>query len=207
MGIVIKNNPIGVDKVITKLQEYMYTELINNGWTNYECYHRAYRNIKTVGSGNYVPETYTASSVNTGQYEEVLLNDRNNSTSFFTVGNNTTSNNGLFTTDISVIFQINTENLYSNVTHRADEEAKNDVVVSIKESGFGKYITSIVTQVEDVYNEFDYTNLETDDMHPYFVFRVNMTVPVDYKCDYYCTYPIENEVLGGFNYVLDFLLA
>ena len=209
MGIVIKNNPIGIDKVITNLQEGMYTALIENGWTNYDCYHRAYKNVKNVGSGDYIPEVYTADSVQSGQYEEVLLNDRVNSTSFFIAGNNTPYDNssGLFKNDISIIFQINSENLYSNVTHRADEEAKNDVIAAIKEAGYGKYITGIVTHVPDVYNEFDTSKLETDDMHPYFVFRVNLNVNVDYNCNYYCTYPIINDLSGGFEYILDFLMA
>ena len=195
MGIVIKNNPIGIDAEISRLNESIYTDLINDAqWTNYDAYHRAYKNPKSAG-GEYIPEAYTANN----NYEEVLLNDKENSTSFFITGSSLNYASGIYTAPVSLIFQVNTNNLYINTSHRADEESRNDVIKAVNDAGYSKYLLSIDTEVPNVYAEFSKENIDFTDMSPYHVFRLNFEIPVSYDCYYACKYG------GGFEYVLDFV--
>jgi len=194
MGYVVKNSPIGVDIVINDIIESMYEGLTDAGWQNYEAYHRAYKNPKRDGE-KFIPEAYTKSN----EYEEVLLNDELYSSSFFITGSNTTSEQGNYSVPLSVIFQVNLNELYKNVEHRADEEARNDAIVSIKNGPIGNKITSIVTDLPKVYEEFDTLGMNFNDMEPFHVFRVNMEVLVDYSCDYFCTHGDG----GGFDYIFD----
>tara|TARA_R110000764_G_scaffold72464_4_gene148646 strand:+ start:3401 stop:4012 length:612 start_codon:yes stop_codon:yes gene_type:complete len=196
MGYVTKVNPIGVDIVINNIIESMYEGLESAGWTNYEAYHRCYKN-PVDGEGQYIPEAYTAESVNQHDYREVLMDDNKRSSSFFITGDSTSYDNGLFKVPISIIFQLNSQELYDQLVSRADEEARNDAIVSIREGAYGSSITSIDTSIPVVYSEFKTENIAFTDMSPLHVFRVNLSVDVDYSCDYYCTYPVGD---GGFDY-------
>jgi hypothetical protein len=201
MGYVTKNQPIGSDIVINEIIKTMYESLIDSGWTGYEAYHRVYKNPK-AGGNLYTPEAYTEQSENSnGDYQEVLLDDNQNSTSFFVTGDTTTYTNGIYKLPISVIFQVNLKELYGDIEHLPDEEARNDAIVAIRKSVNGRSnITSVVTHVPNVYNEFDTSQSRLDDMFPFHVFRINMEVPVNYNCCYKCTYGES----GGFQYVLNF---
>tara|TARA_R110002126_G_scaffold57442_1_gene152194 strand:+ start:5614 stop:6225 length:612 start_codon:yes stop_codon:yes gene_type:complete len=198
MGYVTKNNPIGIDIVINDIIESMYDNLISAGWSNYEAYHRCYKNPKN-NDGLFIPEAYTSKYDGGNEYEEVLLNDKFSSTSFFLTGSTTEYSDGNYKVPLSIIFQLNSVELYPKLGHRADEEARNDAIVSIRNSPEGKNIKSIVTDVNNVYSEFDTEGINFSDMSPFHVFRVNLEVLVDYSCDYYCTYPVG----GGFGYVND----
>jgi hypothetical protein len=198
MGYVTKTNPVGVDSVINQIVESMYENLINYGWTNYEAYHRAYKNPKRDGE-KYVPEVYSKQSVQTNEYTEVLLDDDKFSTSFFITGNNTNNSNGNYTVPISVIFQVNSQQLYPDLEYRADEECRNDAIVALKDGVYGNKITSVITDIPRVYEEFDILGMTFNDMQPFHVFRVNMDVPVNYDCNYRCKYGEP----GGFDYELD----
>jgi hypothetical protein len=193
MGYITKNNPIGVDVVINNIIESMYLDLVKYGWTGYEAYHRVFKNPKDNGD-LFVPEAFTGFQDGDNDYSEVLLDDTRTGTSFFLTGSSTTYTNGNHLVPLSIIFQLNSVELYPNLGHRADEEARNDVVVALQNAGYRD--VEIVTEIANVYNEFDTSNIAFDDMNPYHVFRINLNATVDYSCNYYCTYPDR----GGFQY-------
>tara|TARA_R110002020_G_scaffold40164_5_gene118929 strand:+ start:6574 stop:7185 length:612 start_codon:yes stop_codon:yes gene_type:complete len=202
MGIVVKKQPIGVDIPISKINERLYTLLIQNAqWANYDAYHRAYANETRKGI---VPEAYTEQSVNTKEYHEVLMNDNVNSTSFFMLNDVNTNDGDLFDNSISIYFQLNTRELYQDVEHRADEEARNDVIVSLKKIPQVKSIDNVVLGLSNVYAGFRQDNLTWDDMQPYHVFRIDITVEAMYDCDWICGFTPES--VGGFDFLLDGLM-
>lgn len=200
MGYVTKNNPIGVDIVINDLVESIYDDLTSFGWTNYEAYHRVYKNPVSA-TGEFIPEAYTGESINQHDYKEVLMDDTYRSTSFVLTGDNTTFENGLYSIPLSIIFQVNCQELYDQLTHRADEEARNDAIVAVQRALPSSRLESIVTSIPVVYSEFKTDNITFTDMTPYHVFRVNTSVLVDYSCDYFCTYLSDEDT--GFNYRFD----
>jgi hypothetical protein len=195
MGYVSKINPIGIDIVINNIIESMYGELINAGWTDYNAYHRVYKNVKD-DTGTFVPEAYTSNSRDQHDYQEVLMNDNNKkNTSFFLTGDSTEHENGNFKVPLSIIFQLNSQELYKTLVSRADEESRNDAMVAIQNSIVNNKITSMVTSIPVVYAEFNTDNVIFTDMSPMHVFRINLDVIVNYDCDYYCTH---KEGTGGY---------
>ena len=188
MGFILKTTPIGVDIAINDIIESMYPELIKAGWTNYEAYHRAYKN-PIDQTGTFVPEVYTAKSVRSNEYKEVLMDDKKVNTSFFITGDSTEQENGNFKVPISIIFQLNSKKLYPNFTTRADEEARNDAMVAVQNSVNSGIIVNMVTSIPVVYAEFNTDKIVFTDMSPMHVFRINLEVLVDYSCGYRCTFP------------------
>lgn len=198
MGYVTKEHPIGVDCIINSLNESIYESLKESGWENYDAYHRCYKT--PINSSEYIPEAFTeVSNKRNGEYQDVLMQTGLN-TSFFITGNTTTPISGLYMMPISIIFQVNCEELYFNVvSHRADEEARNDAIVAVQNSSFGNDITAIHQDINQVYAEFSKESIKFDDMNPYHVFRIDLNVSVDYCSSHKNKYPnTENQ---GFNYV------
>ena len=111
MAIVSKTVPKGVDSVIEAIQQYLYPNLIGEGWTNYECYPRANKNVKT---DSLIPEV----SEDQKNYVEVLMNDKFQATSFFLVDDNVPFDNEerLFVQNVSLIFQVNLVDLFPSIT-------------------------------------------------------------------------------------------
>ena len=125
--LYLKNNPVGIDKTINDINETVYNSL---GWTpenniSYNAYSRALKNPR---NGGIVPEVYKVEDVTTGipfgEYSEVLYDDNVNASSFFYVDDNVSAvdNGRLFTTTISMVFQLDLSVVANNILHRGDEE-------------------------------------------------------------------------------------
>tara|TARA_R110000765_G_scaffold67450_2_gene130283 strand:+ start:772 stop:1380 length:609 start_codon:yes stop_codon:yes gene_type:complete len=198
MGLVTKIKPIGVDLKINSINKSLYSHLINESkWINYEAYHRVYANETEKGI---VPEAYTEQSIDSNDYKEVFLND-NFSSSFFTLDDNIDLRDRNSSQNISIYFQLNVKELYPNVTHRADEEARNDVIVALKKNPHVNKVLGVVKGMRNVYEGFDTSQIKWTDMNPFHVFRVDITTNVNYSCDWFCAY---GDTFGGFEYTMDF---
>ncbi len=205
MGIVVMSNAIGIDQSISKIQERLYGWLTTTGgWdaSQYQSYHRAYKNNSRNGV---IPEAFTEKSTAQNEYQEVLLNDNLDSNSFFIVGDDIPTNEGMHIVPLSVIYQINLDSVYGTESFRVDEPARNDVIVGLQQCPLvGELgIKSVVTGVENVYREFNTEKLELDNMHPFHVFRIDMEITVDYNCGYIACLK-ESTGQTGFSYILDF---
>lgn len=177
MATVLKTDPKGIDFIVDSLQRKTFAQLTGSdiGWTEYESYHRAYKN---PSEGSTIPEIYTSN----GNYLEVLFDDTFNATSFFlTEDTRTKLDHEVYEQDISMIFQARLDLLYPNITHRADEEMHADIVTAINSAGFQKEITDITTGVTNVYSELSLTGdlsslVSLDDMSFFHVVKVNLTI-------------------------------
>jgi len=166
MSVVRKTSPVGVDLRIDKLQNYLYNKL---SWTDYESYHRAYKNQK---EDSLIPEVYTSN----GNYEEVYFNDNYSATSFFLVDDFRTVEDGDSpTVTVSLVYQVKLDSIYST-THRADEELINDITNWIMLSDKGFELTGVVTGVRNVYSELNLEMPKNTDMSNFFVCRFDMSV-------------------------------
>lgn len=191
--VVLKNQPIGIDEPINGINKYLHDYLVNkSGWINYNSYHRADKNDSKNG---FIPEVYTEKN----EYEEVFLNDKVNS-SFFLKPDTMSLAGNEKTIELSIFFQVNTTQLYEGVTHRADEEARNDVIVALKKNPRVKDILDINTDINNVYAGFRTDHIKWDDMAPFHVFRVDFTTNVNYRCDWKCQFV---DTTGGFDIIFD----
>lgn len=178
MATVLKTDPKGIDFIIDSLQKKTFTELTavgGIGWTDYESYHRAYKNPQ---SGSTIPEIYTTS----GNYLEVLFDDTFSATSFvLSEDSRTKIDHEVYAQDISIIFQAQLDKLYPSIDHRADEEMHADIVTAINAAGFQKDITEVTTGVSNVYSELSLTGdlsslVSLDDMSFFHVVKVDLTI-------------------------------
>lgn len=177
--LIQKSNPIGVDKVVDRLQVAIYNFLISTySFTEYESYPRCYKNYK---DGNVIPEMYNLN----GNYSEVLFDDKFNLTSFFLVSDESDRENvDIVSQDVSIIFQGLLNKLFPAIAHRADEELKAAIYNALVACGQEDYLTSIETGVDKVYGDLrllgDLENrVRLDDISNFNVIRFNLKVNYD----------------------------
>jgi hypothetical protein len=212
--LVLKDNPVGIDTVINNINFLVYNELdwLSTDTENpvdYNAYHRALKNPK---NGGLVPEVYEIDTVTRqGEYTEALYDDNLGASSFFYVEDNQTpiDNGRLFTTTLSMVFQVNLDKVADNIKHRGDAEIHRVVVNAINEGIYGK-ASGVVTGIPNVYSEFDQSQIEFTDMHPFHCFRVDIDVSYQFDCckDGCGLHPTGetgflNTVSGGFILLVD----
>lgn len=175
--LIQKDNPVGVDTKIAKIQKAVYNRLTTlNGWTKYDSYERVYLNPYHE-TGSLIPELYKGNR----EYREIYFNDNVFAESYFVVNQNRTFNEK-FETNIGYIFQVNLEALYPSVLHRADEEAHRDVFFGIQEVLRSEDILSVKTGVKNVYEGLNTDQNRLDDMQPCHVFRFDLRIIHEFDC-------------------------
>jgi len=162
MALIQKISPVGLDKAIDLFQSYIYTKL---GYSDWECYPRGYKNPKKNGL---IPEFYEG-----GDYDELLFDDKHSITSFFISNDRKTLDNGLNSTEVSLIVQANLEELFPTIPHRADEELHNDIMFASNKYGYYDHfkLVEVLTGIDNVYREFIKDDVKLDDMNQNHVVR------------------------------------
>lgn len=182
--IFVKDSAVGIDVVINDIQIAVSNSL---QWVNYNAYHRIYKNETKNGI---IPEFYRdITQATVGDYEEVYLNDNLDATSFiYTEGTISSIDAGrLFSTVLSMVFQVNLSEVEGVKDTRNDEEAHRLAVEAINNSTYGK-VNSIVTGISNVYSEFDTSQITWNDMQPFHCFRIDIDVSYRYNCCTDCGY-------------------
>lgn len=185
MALITKLNPIGVDVPIDKIQNDLYTALVTNGtWSNYESYHRAYKNETRDGIRPEVFRGRTGTAKNENSYKDVFMDDDFNVTSFFLVPDEIPVTDGsIHTPTISIIFQANLPKLYPNAPHRFDSEFHSDVINVLRTlPGDYRYI-GIHTSIDDVYTGLDTSKVKWDDMQKFHIVRFEVQVEYSFVCN------------------------
>jgi hypothetical protein len=160
----------GIDVPIANLN----TVFTDNLWTDkvYTKYGRIYRNIR---EGGISPEAFNAI---TGEYSDVLLNDKIDAHSFFDV-QPAEEYTGNFNADVWVCFAVNLKKLYPSVTtEMATEYAHEDALRQIKKKNFK--VTGLVRGF-DAFSDYELAKPE-DSMNPFYLFRFNTEVKYPINC-------------------------
>jgi hypothetical protein len=165
MSLIQKVNAVGIDAQIQRLQTYIYDSVIADGWTNYQSYERDY---KTKRDGNIIPEIFR-----NNEYVEVLLDDKRNANSFF-LTDDTENIDEVCTINVSLIFQVNLNNLYASAPHRADEEFRSEIKKLLYENPFGFTLTGVTTGIDKVYSDLSFPLEYKDDMQQFHVVRFDL---------------------------------
>jgi hypothetical protein len=169
--LYLKDNPAGIDRPISNLQERLFKSLCSK-WSieakDYNCFCRAYKNQKA--QGGYVPEFYMGNN----EYRELFFDDAVSVTSFFAAGEKVSLVRDMYQADVSLIFSVDILKL-KNSPHRADEEVRLDVVRLCKNiADFD--LVSIETGITNVFREFSTDGIKYRDMHPLHCFRLNFKI-------------------------------
>jgi hypothetical protein len=172
--LITKTNPTGIDNAIQKLQTDLHSKLLSK-WgvetESYECYGRCYRNKKDNG---YIAELFTGGI----DYKDAYWNDNLKALSFFGVSDKVEADKGQAKANVSIIFFVDIAKLKPTITHRADEEIRQDVILSIGTNNNGFHYTGYETGLDNVLREYQgsYQGLKTVDMHPVHCFKINLSL-------------------------------
>lgn len=168
------SNPTGIDWHLQQAQGKLYAHLQKVwGAGDYHCYGRAYRNAAT--GGGYIAEVYEGE----GRYKEVYWDSQLSAISFFGIGPKSTKE-AAHQLDVHLVFFANLEKLKPGITHRADEEVRQDVYNAFGPAAYGLTYDSTELYLENVLREYKSSlrdeRLRTVDMHPVHCFRLNYTL-------------------------------
>lgn len=171
MALFEKQNPVGIDKQIQKLQNQIYTGL---GFTNFDGYGRAYLLKNT--EDKVVPHHYVAGS--NGEYQEILYNDEINGHFFFLDSSETKPFSGVHVeTEVSIYFFLNLEKLKPSITHKADEEIREQIMGILERFRYFQFTNMV--KGEDALNDFE-TDLEA--IHPRFFLKITGNLRYQFNC-------------------------
>ena len=180
MALLLKVDPVGIDRPIDKIQQALYTGLVTNGtWTMYESYHRAYKNETKDGI---VPEIFTGKK----DYKDAFTDDGFTATSFFLIPDEVGVLEGSkFQAEISIIFQVDLAKLYPNApdSRRFDEEMHNEILNILNDLDANFTDVDYVTSLDSVYAGLDTSKIKWNDLQPYHVVRFTVTANYDYQCN------------------------
>ena len=183
MSLVLKSNPVGIDKQIALFATVLYNDLkakwsLNDSSLN--VFGRAYRNQTTDG---YIPEVFMGKD-----YRDVFLDDKVSATVFFGLKETVRIDNaGYNTAEVFAIFMINLDKIKQQ-GQREDEEAKLDVELIANKGLYSFLPTSTMTGLDTVFSEYSgwrkKDGMKFRDQHPYYNFRLNFNVT--YKLNNKC---------------------
>lgn len=144
--LITKTNPIGIDREIQRIQGGLHKHLVS-AWNLtdpnvYHCHGRVYRNKRE--EGDYIAEVFDSNAATGGiDYKEVYWNDGLSAISFFHVSDKIENTKGESKVNASVIFFVNVAKLKPTITHRADEEVRQDVINFFQGANYTGYETGI----------------------------------------------------------------
>ena len=162
------DNPVGIDKEIQKIQNYLYDSLVDD-WGDIDAHGRAYKNRKQLG---FIPEVYLGNN----EYKNAFYNDADNSKGlFFFIDNHdhSSEDGSMFKTRVKICFMINLDEIGLS-EERADSVVQEKVVSILNKNPTTNYqITGLEKTVRNVFYGYTYTDVELEtDMHPLHTFAI-----------------------------------
>lgn len=180
---ITKTGPVGIDAKVQEFQGKLHAALLAR-WeiesSAYHCHGRCYRNRKAEG---YVAEVHTIDN----EYKEVYWDDTLSAISFFGLNNAPIRHDSIEQASVHLVFFVNLRKLKPDITHRADEEVRLDVLNIVGRSVSGFVYQSLELGIENVLKEYaaswrtagKFASLDAVDMHPVHCFRLNFSINYD----------------------------
>lgn len=178
MALISKNNPVGVDALIGKFQSRLW-DYLPNFQANWDSYPRVYRNPKNKRGA------YTFEHFDNGDYQDVLMNDKQPLTTFwYEVENRDVNPSKRVESTLRFYVQCADLNVFfPNVNHRADEELVNTLYNYFKRVYNSELnIVGIVKGVDNVFNDIVTSGIRYEDMNEFFIFRIDFDAKYNF-CD------------------------
>ena len=173
--IHLNPNNKGVDQQINNLMNWMYPEFVKLGWSDYECYGRAFRNKNPRNDKVGILEI----PINSKDYKDVTMDDKHTCSSFFVLKN--IEFKALAEATVSIIFQINIKKLYNSTQTIEDEKAINDILTVLHYNPSLFKVGKIKRGVSEVYSEYNINTQDRDSMSSYSVFSFDAVVTYDFN--------------------------
>lgn len=163
MTVYAKENPVGLDKRLYKLQ----LKINEIGWDNIDVYGKFYINERNEIK---IAEAY----VGNGEYREVLVDDRKTAVFGFLVGD-TRSGLNMIKTPVELVCSVDLSKIGES-TDRNDEEAMLQVLKIMKYNMLLDNEKEIKTGLDNVFSSISTEQFKFRDMHPYFNFSIGFDI-------------------------------
>lgn len=164
----LRENPVGVDIEINRIQTYLYNQIINR-WSleDFNGYGRVYKNKK---SNLIIPEYYVSEK----EYEEVLLDDRLNGIMFFSPSDMADVYGNLIIQECDVIFSFNLSCIeFSN--EREDEKIRQLILADLSDYKANKdFVKQVQTGLTNVYKDYNGVANYFYDMQKFHHFKITL---------------------------------
>jgi len=161
----LKTTPVGTDLAIAKIQKILYDKLTMLWSGNLEAYPRCYivRREKLTTIEYYLGDK---------EYGNLVSTEKNKF--FFVAESDKTPESKedfhLFKQDVQLYFILDLKECYPSITHRCDEEVRQDVLNIL--SKINCEVSKVVVGLKDVFNQVSYK--ETFDTQPKHCFRIDL---------------------------------
>lgn len=181
----VKDSTVGIDTPIQAFQTYLYDKL-KVLWpvddSTLEGYGRVFRNR---GDKGYVPELFVGSDdTNNTKYQAVYFDKTTLKAMFFFDAEDKVIKRDLtFEQGVGIIFIVNLELLNgpdttADLTHRGDEEVRNEIRMIMQDGKFQTTYEGEETGYRNVFSRYDGVNSKDtevfEDRHPLHCFKMNM---------------------------------
>jgi len=160
----IVQNPIGVDKAIQDIQDFIFENL---DWNDCSIYGRIFKLESDKGIS---PRAFVSGK----DYKDIFTNDRQTASIYFNVDDKQTTKEGLlFTAKVQIVFMVNLKKINSNSVDRADTEIQTQAIKTVNKIRDFNFNGSIDTGLKNVFKNFDVSRIPKVDMQPYHVFSLS----------------------------------
>ncbi len=159
-------SPIGLQAIVNKLQVALY-EPLKATWNNAQldgypiCYSKEKDGKRTI-------EHFTSGV----DYKNLIYAEENKF--WFTIEQKPSQVSGTineYQSQLALYFTVNLAEIKPNITtHRADLEARADVLEILEKQGSVVRIVQTITEIDNVYKGYSYN--KGDDLHPYHCFKI-----------------------------------
>jgi len=175
MALLRKTDPVGLDLRIDQFQARQFTAL---GFTEdqFQSYPRVYLNEKVIdGRRGLIPEYFKSAGAD---YKDVMFDDNFPLSTFFYQNTRTGHDKKTGTVRVSQIIQAQLDILFPSAPHRFDEELKEmfeKFAIGFVSHDHFKLVDTFTT-IDEVYRDFLNEQIKYDDMHPFYVVRLEYLV-------------------------------
>lgn len=163
----LKENPVGIDRQIERLQAKLFNSL---GFDNIDAYGRVYIDDK---KGKRKPLFFLREN----DYKEVLIDDTKSGVLFFVENEKSKLESPQLVTEIDIIFLLDLKKVYPNIVHRADEEARLKILNVLHRCRYLE--VSEITKGIKALSDFD---TKLNDMQPYHFIKFTGDLRYQFNC-------------------------
>lgn len=171
MTVFTKDTTYGLETRIKELQEYLNSKLPAFWSGDLEIYGIAFPLQKR---DSIVLEAYKGDGAKKTEYKEIFINDKIAATIGFIVQERSTI--PYRSANVDVVFTLLIPSIYPDDTERNQEKALLQAEKIIESWGGIGQVEGVKEGVLDVFSGFDTEKIKYRDMHPWYVFSLNINI-------------------------------
>jgi hypothetical protein len=178
MTVFAKNTTYGLETRVKEFQDYLNVELPqywakeSDGTQHPEEIYIYGLVRKLLRDDSVYPEVYKGTGVKQKEYKELFIDDKvAASVGFLVLDRNPFQNHQA---NVDIIFTLRIDKIYPDSTTRDIEKALLEAEKVVERSTWVSNVLDIKEGIEDVFSDFETEPIKHRDMHPWYVFSLNV---------------------------------